>query len=421
MGENSPAFQRRDSGEGAPSPAGTAAIDSLSRPCGTYPSRTLNPVPPLRDRAIVFCPSGTILAFSLIQVIAVLAILSVLALALLPVVIRRIDQAARDRDIAELSGMAGALRSVIQRTGQIPDTTTLVATLANEMAVSSNQVALNSRKLARTFLADPNLWIGSANGQLPYLQSTTPLGTGTNSGGLDMPGLNLRLMILSSLNLPLPTSIDFNTAWAAAEDTVPAGWPASWAGRGRDLRIQRLDLTPLFYHVILNPIDTNKFGSFAIESGQVASATNSVTGIVSNSWYLKGTALRLYNTNSSPTTYTMETKLVVQSDFSYVFEDAAWRGQLSGRGPNAYSASDSSSWSGAFAGFMGLATTFTNYSTPTGASGVTTKEILRSYFELMNNYNFWVLENFVPSQDTAWGILNADETEFSRIMNDSLK
>src|SRR5260370_28070808 len=59
MAENSPAFQRRHSGTRALSPEGTAEIAHRSRPSGTYPSRTPNPVPPLRDRAIIVCPAGT--------------------------------------------------------------------------------------------------------------------------------------------------------------------------------------------------------------------------------------------------------------------------------------------------------------------------------------------------------------------------
>src|ERR1035441_1632997 len=57
MVENSPAFQRRDSGEREPSLAGTAELDCVSRPCGTYPPGASNPA--LKRRAIAVCPSGT--------------------------------------------------------------------------------------------------------------------------------------------------------------------------------------------------------------------------------------------------------------------------------------------------------------------------------------------------------------------------
>ena len=57
MAENSPAFQRRDSGESPSSPEGTAEIDCLSRPSGTHPALPSNPA--LKRRAIFGCPSGT--------------------------------------------------------------------------------------------------------------------------------------------------------------------------------------------------------------------------------------------------------------------------------------------------------------------------------------------------------------------------
>jgi len=57
MLENSPAFQRRESGDRAPSPGGTAEIAWVSRPSGTYPTGTSNPA--LKRRAIIVCPSGT--------------------------------------------------------------------------------------------------------------------------------------------------------------------------------------------------------------------------------------------------------------------------------------------------------------------------------------------------------------------------
>jgi hypothetical protein len=61
MVENSPAFQRRDSGESEPSPAGTAEIDRVSRPSGIYspglrlqsqlPPRAGTPGPPAGQSA----------------------------------------------------------------------------------------------------------------------------------------------------------------------------------------------------------------------------------------------------------------------------------------------------------------------------------------------------------------------------------
>jgi len=358
-------------------------------------------------------------AFSLIEFIAVLTVIAILAAVLAPVLIRRIDQAARTRDAAELSGMADSLQKVILRTGQIPSTNTLVSALANELAVTSNKVALGVRGVPRLFLSDPNLWIGSGNNLLPFTQSSFPLGTGTNIGGVDVPGRNLRLMIISSLVLPLTNNIVFDTVWATPDGAVPSGW--TWAGRTDDLRIQRVDLAPLFNRVILNPIDTNKYGSFAIESGPSVSTTNSVTNILANSWYLKSTAIRLFNTNNNPATYTLETKPVVQGDFSYVFEGLAWRGLFSGRATPP-SSSDSTAYSESFTQFMALATPFTNSpSGPSAPSGATTLEVLRCFFSIMVGYNFWYQENFAMGSRTANTFLNQNETITSGTLADIIK
>src|ERR1043165_9165279 len=326
---------------------------------------SIPPIPPRSARA-----------FTLIQVIGVLAIIAVLSLALAPVLIRRIDQAARDRETAEMNGIATALRSAIVRSGQIPDGSTLATVVANEMAVASNKVALSSRSVPRSFLIDTNLWIGSTNGLLPYIQSQRTHGTGTTSAGLEVPGLNLRMMFLSSLGPTLPSPVDFNTVWNTSDGSVPSGWPATWAGKGLDLRIQRMDLTSLFHRVILNPIDTVKFGSFAIESGVVVTATTNVTQVVSNSWFLHGTTLRLCDTNNGSSV--VEFKAVVQSDTSYVFEDLAWRGLLSGHGTNSTPVPGATGGSAAFQQFMTIATPFTNFpSGPAHTSGVTPNEVLR--------------------------------------------
>src|ERR1035438_8271036 len=57
MVDNSPAFQRWESGRREPSPEGTAEAVVLSRPFGTNPRDCAYPA--LNRWAIVMCPSGT--------------------------------------------------------------------------------------------------------------------------------------------------------------------------------------------------------------------------------------------------------------------------------------------------------------------------------------------------------------------------
>jgi prepilin-type N-terminal cleavage/methylation domain-containing protein len=373
--------------------------------------------------------------FSLIEMIGVLAVIGILAALLVPAVIREMDQAARTRDAAELNGMATALQSYIQRTGYIPGTngtSNLVSVLATEMAVSSNQIALGSRNVARAFLINPNLWI--ANGQLPYTQSQATNGTGTyitnNGVSVAVPGTNLQLMIISSLDVALPAIINFADAWTTPSGTVPLTW-TGWTGNSNDLQIQRVDFTHLFHRVILNPIDTNMYGSFALVSGTNVSATNYyVTTVLSNSWYLQGTAVRLCDTNNATHTNFMETMAVIQSDTSYVYENGTWHGQLSGYGANEPAAAGSSSSSAAasanaFTSMANILGTNVNANNPnynpnyTGGDATITA-LLDSFYRFMLDYNLWVTENFsTAGPNMAWGLLynNPSDTDSAIIVS----
>jgi hypothetical protein len=267
---------------------------------------------------------------------------------------------------------------------------------------------------------DPSLWIASGTGQLPYGQTTS--GTSTNSGGQNLPGLNLRLMILSSLSLPLPTSIDFNTAWATPDGSVPSGWPAPWApsqSQGQDLHIQRVDLTPLFCRVILNPIDTSPSGSFAIETNGMGSSINPVPSAAgpATSWFLQGTVLRLYDYNTGSAN--LETKAIVQADCSYVFENMAWRGQVSGWGTNgpATIANSYSAWVAAN-NFASLASRFQAFGIihQTGTATLhhdSTPEILGAFYTFMNDYDTWAQQGF------DIGVFNNPSAAWSALMTDT--
>jgi prepilin-type N-terminal cleavage/methylation domain-containing protein len=333
-------------------------------------------------------------AFTLIEMVGVLAVLAILASVLIPAIVKRIDQAVRVRDAAELNGMATAFQSAVQRTGQIPaGGSSLVSALATEMAVSATQIATNSRRVARAFVVDPNLWIGSSSGGLPYDQRISPFGTRTNIGGTALPGVNLRLMIISSIAQPLPTISNFNDTWATPDGAVPSSWPANW-GRAEDLTIQRMDVTRYFKRVILNPIDTDSFGSFAIESGQSISATNPVPSII-DSWYLQGTTLRLCDTNT-PGICTIEAKTAIQADASYVFENEAWRGQLSGWGTNGPIPAIT------IPGGINAANQFTMWATNISVLPVNTHAsgaylplaIASDFYSFMNTYNVWAANDF---------------------------
>jgi hypothetical protein len=195
------------------------------------------------------------------------------------------------------------------------------------------------------------------------------------------------------------------------------------------LVIQRINLDPLFFRVILNPIDTSYFGSFAIETNGTVSAINAVT---TNSgplafWYLQGTVLRLYDTNIGPGSYTLETKAILQADCSYVFENLGWRGQLSGLGTNGpFPNPIAQSASVAANNFTALANQFQACSRNGSMSLLwqdSTLEVVGAFNAFMNDYNSWVQQNFpvgwTNNTSAALNALISDRTNIQTITSSS--
>src|SRR5439155_11214837 len=94
--------------------------------------------------------------------------------------------------------------------------------IATELGVDLENVTINSRRQPRFFLIDPALRTGNNSSGLPYNQTNWVFGSVvTNNGGVIVPPLSARLVILSSISLGLPagitngvaSSIDFNAIW----------------------------------------------------------------------------------------------------------------------------------------------------------------------------------------------------------------
>src|ERR1051326_8370898 len=188
--------------------------------------------------------------FSLIELIGVLAVIAILAAALAPSFVRPMDKTAGDSESAALKSIGDAFQQSILRTRYIPSEADWATAVATEWGVDTAAVTINARRQPRFFLIDPNLSIAGAG--LPYRQ--------TNSGAVNFPS-SPRVMILSSVGNPLPagivsgvaTAANFTNIWNAADGAVPAGAPAfsGWAGGGDDLKVQRVDLSPLFVRLQL--------------------------------------------------------------------------------------------------------------------------------------------------------------------------
>ncbi|MCZ7638792.1 MAG: type II secretion system GspH family protein [Verrucomicrobia bacterium] len=200
------------------------------RPVGTKPTGKA----PVRGRAdrrsAGHKRSPQSAGFSLLGVIGVMAVMAILAMALLPTELGQIDAAARQKETEALSVMVGGLRNHILDTRSLPASGTVFTNIAQAIGWQLASVQTNPRGNPRVYLVDPALRLGTNTvATLPFVQPF--LGVTNVEGG--------RVMLVSSLGRPLPTSVTapgtnaaavFEMLWNAGEQVAPAGWTG---GTGR--------------------------------------------------------------------------------------------------------------------------------------------------------------------------------------------
>ena len=309
-------------------------------------------------------------AYSLLELVGVLAILAILVAALVPPLIRKIDQAAWSKETADLSTMADALQQSVLRSKTIPTYTGIPAAIANELALPLSAITNTPRRYTRAFLVDADLRINGA--VLPYTQ--------TVSTAISQP-VKARLMIISSqaLALPvasgIPSATAFSDIWDAAENTKPASW-TNWAGKGRDLRIQRINLEPTFHRLVLVNRDTNGACRFSINSTNSTAVPAGPAGC--DAYYLDGSVVGLHDR-----TGTTVTKYLLKRDISFVFERDQWRGWI-GPGDPYYTTADA--FARESADFL-AADWNTN-----SKKGASQTGVLVAMYVFMFNYTLWAEE-----------------------------
>jgi type II secretory pathway pseudopilin PulG len=270
-------------------------------------------------------------AFTLIETIAVIAAIAALAAALLVPMIRRLDDATRQKEANTLATMAAAYKERVATTRIIPNETGWAAAVAAVTGQQLSVITANDRGLARIFLIDPALRIGnSAGATLTYTQRVTGhvFPTTTNSARPVSP----RLMIVSSCAAPLPTNLvsgvgassgaySFNNLWGTSDGSIPTGW--TWSGRADDLKIQRIDLSDMFVQVALNNRDLNLLPRYVISAGASGVDTNTVDyGCRFPMYFLKGSEIRLLNVPG-----VVEYSEILFQSKSFTFEKGTWQAE----------------------------------------------------------------------------------------------
>jgi hypothetical protein len=211
----------------------------------------------------------------------------------------------------------------------IPSDADWATTVATELGVDLAAVTTNPRQQPRFFLIDQNLSI--AGSPLPYTQ--------TSAGSVAQP-VSPRVMIVSSIgralpaafNSGVPTAANFNAIWDwnDAGGVVPAtgfawpGWPNS-----DDLRVQRVDLSPLFVKLQLSKLVSSRCCprySIDLDDWTNARSVNDTTPDWPG-YFIQNSVLYLYNNDGS-----LDSQQILIRDNTFSYDQNTWRGSIGGEG-----------------------------------------------------------------------------------------
>jgi hypothetical protein len=256
---------------------------------------------------------------TLVECIGVLAILAVIAGLMLPVMLRHLDGLASEVETATLKKLGDALQDSIRRNHYIPTYTNWASVVAAEAGMDIGTVTNNARSRLRVCWIDSSGWLST---NLPYTQTYT--------GTTNLPA-NARIMLVSSVgrNLPIssamPNATDFSDLWNTPEGTIPSSGPwVGWTSSPKDVKIQRVNLSPLFFNMVLSTYTGSTNGQYAVDGGALYPVPR---GAGMASYFLQGTLLTLYS--GSPSNTLASTQLISQ-DTSLVYESGVWKSSIVG-------------------------------------------------------------------------------------------
>ena len=329
-----------------------------------------------RNAARVNEPGGrTPKAFTLIEMIGALTLLALVAAVAVPATIRQLDRVASEQELARLQTLGDTLEKSILRTHSISANTNWAAGVATEAGMDIGAVTNNLRNHLRVLWVDASGWLST---NLPY--------TNGYQGTPALPA-NARMMLVSSLgkNLPIasgmPAASDFAALWDVSPGTVPSsGAWAGWTGAPEDVKIHRINLSPLFVKLVLTTYMSATNGQYTIDSSPINSVpyTNGFAA-----YFLKGTGLRLYC--GSPDS-TLNSSQILNEDSSFVYEGGMWKNFLQGR-----VISSLGNVGGIVAAFLSATPNINAQYALTNYQQIL---VARTFTQYMSNYNVWAEGNF---------------------------
>jgi type II secretory pathway pseudopilin PulG len=366
--------------------------------------------PPRLTGARLTPRGGAVRAFTMIEMLGVLIIVMILTLALLPSLIKQADLAARNLERGNLQRIAAALQNKAVTDHEIPGTNTFFQDIGDAMGWMPRDVATNTRGNARVVLVNPALRIGTNSTRtLPFVQ--------TNLGSIRP--VSPRVMICSSLGAPLPAVFTnagssaqavFDLLWNAPDEVAPTGW--TYGGDFTDIRIQRVNLDPLFVQVILN--DSTLTARYSIDKGPAVPLPYSPF----TNYFLLGTVLGLYDSTGASqlrqviqdTTLLTNTAATFASP-SFVYEGGVWRGKLfvTAAAHRATGADLRAAYS------LFMAATANPGAKPT-IGPVTQAQVTTDMLLYMSNYVYWATNGFATTRKagltSAQSALSADTKNY---------
>ena len=251
--------------------------------------------------------------FTLLELIGVMAVLAILSAALAPAIFQAIDDAYAAAEAGNLERLGDDLERYVRANGVIPsrNINNWTAALATVSALPVERIRNNQRGYRRLLYFDPQFF-GAPDSNF---------GGYTQTAGLTAAPLSPRVMLISDMqrnvrNQPANTG-NFNAIWN--QD------PGAAYIESDTVRIERLNLAPLFHRVMLVNGNTAQ-AAYQLGSASSApvTASNGVTDGIVSRYVLDGTEIRLYDIPFPAGT--LATAALVRGDlgFRYATNGTSW-------------------------------------------------------------------------------------------------